>query len=159
MHARRRRLTGNVGPAGSTRGGTCSVGGCDRPHSSRRLCALHYQRLRLTGEIGPVGLKKRENGTGTVFKDDAGYVLVRTWENGVQRKLLQHRLVMAQNLGRDLLPDETVHHKNGDRADNRIENLELWSKRQPAGQRVRDKLAYAREIIALYGDLPDEVIN
>ena len=46
-----------------------------------------------------------------------------------------------------------MHHKNGQRADNRIENLELWSKSQPSGQRVVDKLRWAREIVALYGGI------
>ena len=36
--------------------------------------------------------------------------------------------------------------------DNRLENLELWSTSQPKGQRVVDKLKWAHEIIALYGD-------
>lgn len=57
---------------------------------------------------------------------------------------------MEYQLNRPLWPDETVHHKNGHRSDNRIENLELWSKWQPSGQRVEDKLAWAREILARY---------
>ena len=72
-------------------------------------------------------------------------------ENHTGKMAFEHRVVMSKYLGRPLLPEETVHHKNGDRQDNRLENLELWSSRQPGGQRVEDKLKFAREIIALYG--------
>jgi hypothetical protein len=58
---------------------------------------------------------------------------------------------MELHLGRELLPEETVHHINGNRSDNRIENLELWSTSQPYGQRVADKLEWARKIIEMYG--------
>lgn len=58
---------------------------------------------------------------------------------------------MEQSLGRSLLPGENVHHKNGDKRDNRLENLELWVKFQPNGQRVEDLLAWAHEVIARYG--------
>ncbi len=82
---------------------------------------------------------------GSVTK--AGYVVKRI--EGKHYKM--HRLVMESKIERKLFPHETVHHKNGIRSDNRIENLELWSKSQPYGQRVEDKIAWAMVFLAQYG--------
>lgn len=57
---------------------------------------------------------------------------------------------MAEAIGRPLTEEENVHHRNGVRHDNRLENLELWSTSQPSGQRVEDKVEWAKEILSLY---------
>ena len=95
----------------------------------------------------------REKGIFTKRTTKRGYVIMRCPEHPNSHKngyLFEHTYVMSEHLGRPLKPNENVHHINGVKDDNRIENLELWSKSQPYGQRVDDKLKHAIFLINEY---------
>jgi len=102
----------------------CSVDGCSRSSRKRGWCEKHYDRWRFHGD--PEFTKYREYGTWA----DNGHGYLR--RNIAGRSVLQHRLVMEQHLGRQLAPDEHVHHVNGMRNDNRIENLAVLSPEEHA---------------------------
>lgn len=122
----------------------CTVGGCARQQFAHDYCNPHYQRWRNHGDPLGGGVPRRAKGAGTLAPD--GYVNVI--RGG--RKRPEHVWVMEEHLGRELLPAETVHHRNGVRHDNRLTNLELWSSSHPPGQRVVDKVEWARELLAQY---------
>ncbi len=90
---------------------------------------------------------------GKGYLNKKGYLLI-CYKDSVTQKFkrkYQHVLVMMHYIGRELFPHERVHHKNGIRNDNRLENLELWSISQPPGQRVEDKINWYIEFLKDYG--------
>lgn len=117
-----------------------------------RVCSGQAQAVAQTGAGNP-------NFSGGRYRLVSGYLKVSV-PNHVNADasgyVLEHRLVMEQHIQRLLKRNEYVHHKNGDRADNRIENLELWSTRggprkDPPGQRVYDLIEQIMSHTSLTG--------
>lgn len=131
---------------------TCTVDGCERAAFARGMCRPHANRQRKYGDVQADKPIREVSGTGYT-RHGYRYVPVAAelrYLTGGQTPYAEHRLVMARALGRALWPDESVHHRNGRRQDNRFENLELWTRWQPSGQRVEDRVLHAVELLERY---------
>lgn len=126
---------------------------CLKDSVARDMCQMHYRRWKLYGD--PKQVKPKPDNP---QKSTYDFTYDPNHPNSDARGYVRtHRLVMVEMIGRPLLPGENVHHINGDRKDNRPQNLELWSISQPAGQRVTDKVEWARELLKTYA--PDKLRN
>ena len=98
----------------------CKIAQCGKKVVAWGLCDNHYRRMRRNGSPD-IHINKPWGEAETIRADGYIYITVEG------KQVMQHRYRMEQYLKRKLLPNEIVHHKNGDRSDNRLENLELFS--------------------------------
>lgn len=136
-HYSRWAVTGNPlqTPTGKEHGKRrrCTIDGCDRLWSGHGYCYAHYRRWKRWGD--PLKSKRPNLGKHRYTKE--GYVLLffpnHPNANG-KGYVLEHRKVMSDYLKRPLLPTEIVHHKNGQRDDNRVKNLQVLTReKHPTG--------------------------
>ena len=127
----------------------CLIDDCDQLSHAKGYCSRHYGFFMRNGD------PQKRITLGTKRYESSGYVMLdrknHPFVSSKAGRIFEHRLIMSEKLGRTLLPSEQVHHKNGQRQDNRIENLERWSTNQPIGGRVADLVVWAKEILNLYG--------
>lgn len=91
------------------------------------------------------------DGKRTGHTNKQGYRVLGFTIGGKLRGILEHRLIMEKHLGRTLKSYENIHHKNGVKDDNRLENLEVWITRQPKGQRIEDTIDWAIAYLVHHG--------
>jgi hypothetical protein len=126
----------------------CAFPSCAKKHEAQGYCGAHYSQMRKGQKLKPLKFpeyRDQQNSSGYVMTYEPSCPMA--YKSGY---VLKHRLVMSQALKRPLFKDEQVHHKNGRRDDNRIQNLELRIGNHGPGSGIQDRIDDAIFILERY---------
>jgi len=116
---------------------TCSVECCERPAKSRGWCGTHYARWRIKGDPGTAPAAPAHRSTSSTY--------VRIWAPGHPLAhgdgyVLEHRKVWFDAHG-DIPPGHHIHHKDHDKMNNVVENLERLTASEHQAQHVQSGMS------------------
>lgn len=137
-----KRRAAGVAPRRLNRGELCAAARCYKPARERGLCRKHAQRRRRHGcpERIVSEAERRERHRAAILKTCTAQPHTYRKLNGRH----EHRVVAEKMIGRALKRSEVVHHKNGNKHDNRPENLEVMSRSDHAREHLPELIAARR---------------
>lgn len=116
--------------------------------SAQQYCSHECRQWVIVQKGLAASDRRRESRTPRRKVNANGYVEIYYGARGGGHYVLEHREVMADHLGRPLRDDETVHHIDGDKTYNRIENLQLRQGRHGKGVRYVCNSCGSHDVVA-----------
>jgi len=107
----------------------CSVPGCNRKHKANGYCEAHNQQFKKYSRITSQEIVGR-NGKSYAGSKGSSYILIMKKDHPMANKrgyVRRSHLAWEKHTGHIVTPPEVIHHKNGNKHDDRCENLELFS--------------------------------
>lgn len=136
-------------------GKICKIKGCKKVlnKTEGQICQMHRTRFHRYKDYNYISPNWAYLKKGQALISPLGYLRINI--NG--KRVLHHRYIMEQHLGRKLTNKERIHHKNGIKTDNRIENLELFVNHSEHMKKYHPDICEKRKINPKY--TPEKIAN